>query len=102
MKRHAKGSQHVVAQARPGFGKRLEEGAPGFAVTAQTGGRPIDRTLEHDRTAIVEGVRQRSVGVNPLEAVAVKRKLLETRRAHGQRMHGGADIVEKSGEGQFG
>ena len=66
---HAERRQHVVAQARPRSGEWLEEGAPGFAVSAQIGGRSRDGTLQHDGAAIVEGVGQRSVGVHPLEAV---------------------------------
>ena len=102
MARHAERRQHVVAQARPGVGERLEERAPGFAVVAQIGGRAIDGTLQQYRGAILQGVSQRSVRVHPLETVLGQRKPLEARRAHGQGMHGGADIVDKSGQRQFG
>src|ERR1035437_5542004 len=99
---HAEWRQHVVAQARPGAGEGLEEGAPGFAVAAQIGGRARDGTLQYDGATVVEGVGQWSVRVHPLEAVGGQRKLLEARRADGQRVHSGADLVDKSGKGARG
>ena len=85
---HAEWRQHVVAQARPGAGEGLEEGAPGFAIAAQIGGRAGDGTLQNDSIAVVERVGQRSVRVNPLQAVGGQRPLFEAWRAHGQRVHG--------------
>ena len=51
MARHAERGQHVVAQARPGVGERLEQRPPGFAVAVPDW--PRSRSIERSsRTAV--------------------------------------------------
>ena len=99
--RHSKGRQHVVAQARPCIGKRLEQRAPRLAVPPQIGRRAVDRTLQQHRAAVIQRVREWSFRMHPLKTVRRQRKLLEARRTHCQRVHRGADIVDKSRERQL-
>src|SRR5260370_34749301 len=64
---HAERRQNVVAETRPGGGKRLEERSPGFAIAAQGGCGARDRTLQDYGSAVIEGGGPRGVGVDPFE-----------------------------------
>src|SRR5260370_13421131 len=66
---HAERRQNVVAEARPGGGKRLEERSPGFAIAAQVGCGARDRTFQDYGSAVLEGVGQRSGGLDPFQAL---------------------------------
>ena len=56
----------------------------------------MERPFQDNGGAIVQRMGQRSVGVNPFEAVGVERKLLETRRTGGHGEYGCTDIVQKA------
>src|SRR5437879_697742 len=98
MTRHTERGQHVVAETGPGGGERLEEGSPGSAIGTQIGGSAGNGTLEHDRGAVVQRVRQRSLRVDPLQAMLRQWKVFEAGGAHGQGVDRGADVVDKTGQ----
>ena len=65
----ARNGKHVAAQVPPSRSERLHQTAPGRAIVAEVARGGIHGTLQHDRRAVVERMRQRGVGFDPLQSV---------------------------------
>jgi hypothetical protein len=77
-------------------GTGLEQRPQGLAVCVRVPselvGRLVERTLEHDGAAVVEGMRKGCVGVHPVEV-----EVPERGRGDRQRMDRRADVVHEPG-----
>jgi hypothetical protein len=58
--------------------------------------------LEHRSRAVVERMRQRGIGLNPLEPELRQRQRAKEWRRKRERMHRGAHVVDKAGQGELG
>ncbi len=100
--RDADGCEDVVAELVPGSGERFEEGAPGLAVGPETGGGGVEGALEQNGGAVVQGMGEGRIRVDPFQTEAGQGKQLKTGRADGQGVDGGADVVNEAGQGKLG
>src|SRR5688572_10039555 len=83
------GAGHHALQASPVACDPADNTAPGLPVAAEAPRRLLDGALEHDRGAIVEGVRERGGWMDPLEPVLAEWQLAEERRRRGERAESG-------------
>ncbi len=68
MPRHARDRSERVAQhAIPPRNERREEVPPGVAIGTEPRSRRVDRALEQDGAAVVEGMRERRVRMDPAQ-----------------------------------
>jgi hypothetical protein len=81
--------------------QRLEQAPVGLGVPAKAVSRLLQGTLEHYRGAVVEGMRQRRVGMHQLEAVLGERQAAHERGCKRQRVHRGAGVVNKARKRQL-
>src|SRR5687767_13543490 len=93
---------HHALQASPVACDPADDSAPGLPVAAEAPRRLLDGALEHDRGAIVEGVRERGGWMDPLEPVLAEWQLAEERRRRGERVDRGAGVVDDAGLRQLG
>ena len=81
---------------------RPDERAPGVAVGSQPAGGLVDRSLEEDQVPLRQGMRERSVRLDPLEPVLRERQRAKERGRGGQGMDPRADVVTEPGPGELG
>ena len=81
--------------------ERPEQPAPGGPVRPQGCGRLVDRSLDECRSPVVEGMADRRIGLDDLDATRRKVDRAEERRGEGQRQDRRADVVAVAGERQF-
>jgi hypothetical protein len=99
--RHGEGRRESrFEEGRPTMDDGREQMTPGWAVGAERVGGLGEVAFENHGGAIVEGMSERGGGVNPFEAVGGERERGEEGRGGGERMDGGAEVVEKAGQGE--
>ena len=77
----------------------IEEGAPAAAIHAEDAVSGGEIALEYD-CAVVEGMSERRVAMNPFKTVLGEGERLEERRGDGHGKDGRSEVVLKAGEGQ--
>ena len=103
----AQGAEEVVDELLPAGCERPHERAIGVAVAVAVAvaveavGRLVDRTVQRDRRAVVERMRDRDLGVGEREPVLGQRQAAQERRRERERVDGGAHVVAESGQGQL-
>src|SRR5260370_36086370 len=70
-------------------------------VTTECCSRRVNGAFEHGNGTIIEWMRQRSRGVNPLQAVLLERQAAEECRTKPKWVNCRADIVYKTGQGEL-
>jgi hypothetical protein len=95
------GAERVVEYCLPALDEGVKEPAPGACIRAVQGlaggaGAP----LEEGRGAIVEGVREGGLGVDPGEAVALEGEGAEEGGGDPEGVDGRAEVVREAGEGE--
>ena len=98
--------QHLLRQLPRVADERPEQPQPGAAVVGPpVASRPAavdrERALQHRRAPAVEGMGERRVGVDELDAVGVPVDRPEERRGGGQRQDRRAHVVAEPGERQL-
>src|SRR5579863_3545551 len=96
-----KRSKHIWSELAPVLDEWLHEIDPGISVDAEKRLGIFQIAFENDSLSIVEGVRERSRGVNPLQSTVLQRQGREERRSCGQGIHGGSEIVQEPRQRQF-
>ena len=95
-------SKSVRGEVVPFRDERGDESSIGPGVGAEVRGRRVDRALEKHGRTVIERVRERRGGLDPLESFARKVELAKERRCGAERMECRADVVHESREGQLG
>jgi len=72
------------------------------AVGAETLGRLLERAVQAQGPAALEGMGKGDLGVDPFETEPLEPELTEEGRREGQGMDGGADVVDEAGEREGG
>ena len=93
-----RGRKDVFSELLPIIHGWLDQAAPRITIGAESALRVTEAALKNHRGAIVEGMGERRIAVDPIEPVIRKRERGEEGRARGEWMHGGAKVVQKAGE----
>ena len=91
-------AEQIVEAARPAV--RRHRARPCRPVPSPAQVSSSERTMMPAR-AVVERVREVDLGVPPDQAVLGQRERGEERRRDAERVHGGADVVQQTGDGQL-
>ena len=75
---------------------------PRAASDPEAASRRLERLLEHRGFPTVERMRQRRLGLHPLEPELRQRQRAEERRRERERVHGRTDVVHESGKCELG
>jgi hypothetical protein len=102
MARHVRDrSQEVGAQPVEALGLRREQPPPRTAVRAQPGRRLGHGADEHAGPSVVEWLRQVDLWPAPLQPVPLQPEPGKERRAEGERVDGGTDVVQHARDRQL-
>ena len=93
--------EHVAGKLVEATDQRAEDTSPGLPVRSQPRAGLVERADQDPRRTVVQGVREVDLGVPPDEAVLGQRERGQERRRDGERVHGGADVVQEAGQGQL-
>jgi hypothetical protein len=102
MLRQMRRSQNFVDQFLPMRRERLHDSTPSFAVRSQAPGGGLDASFQDDCRAVIERMRQGGRGFDPLQPVLGQGQAPEKGRANPQWIKRRTDVVNKTGQGQFG
>ena len=102
MRRPSNRPQNGALDARPRVNDRSDQAPVGGGVAAQPGGGLLHRSVNHRASAIVERMRQHRGRLDPFKPVQREGQSAEEGRSAGERMDGGADVVNEAGQRQFG
>src|SRR5690348_17073519 len=89
-------TKQLRRQFRPVLYKRCEQFPPGWAVFAQRPNCVIQGSLQNDCCSIVERMRERGIGLNPLQSVFVEWERGEKWRCDRHRVDCRTKIVQKT------
>src|ERR1700674_271405 len=98
---HMDRAEDFGGENRPALDEWLHQAAPAFAVRPKNRFGVAEIARERYGGAVIERMRQGSGRVNPLQTVSLQRKRSKKRGARGERMNGGAEIVEEAGQGEL-
>src|SRR6476660_1496002 len=93
-------TENIRRELCPVLNEWLDHFAPGAAVFAERRSCLRQVALEYDCGSIVEGMCKRRRRLDPLQSEVSEGQGREERRSRSQRMHGGPEVVQKSGKGE--
>ena len=94
--------ERILRELVPVRDERRDEPAIGSAVGAEPLDGALEGSLQHDGGAVVERVRHRRIGLDPLEALPRKVERAQERRGRAHRMERRADVVSEPRKRQLG
>src|SRR5712691_10318572 len=94
-------AKNIVVQVVPALGKRPDQLAISPGILSEQFGSLLNRTFQHNRAAIVQGVSQWRVLLDKLKPKVSQRQTAQERRTQAQRMDRGTYIVDKAWQRQF-
>src|SRR5689334_3811548 len=101
MSRHAERCEEIACESIPGSDERRKHATIRCAVFSESFRSRVERTIDDERGAIVEGMSECGRRVNEFESVLLQRQLRKERRSRAEWMNCGTDVVNESRQCEF-
>ena len=93
--------EEIRSEPRPAADQGIHQAPVGGRIRSKPHGGLFDSSIEPRSSPVREWMGELHLGMEPFQAVVLQRERLEKGGCDAKGMHGGTDVVQEAGEGEF-